>query len=472
MNPEEFDKRLSESFRSEHLPPDKRLWENISSRLDENRKKPLWFWLIPVIVVVAAIGWLIGNNASQKRNIASETNTQTSISKTDVVAPVEKTESTSTDKSVTENTVVTQGSINNKRSASYINADKITKAKRTDRNNSTSSSLNNVETPVEGHANNLSQNTNDQNTLPGRNTRDENISNEEGAEQTSLKMEGLVSPSLSTYDFPKEELIAYDFPFKNKKTYKSPYSKNPVNYDSKWWWSAGLGPQVAFNKAIVPNDSQEWVHKELWANRSKMTANGTGFHSQFLVGRKLGKHFSLETGLQYSRHTEDIRFDFMSYDIEFRDQNDKILAYNRYLLALYIGLDTTWYDATRAFSLSVKNRYNIYTIPLKFNFEVDVSDKTKLVAGIGAGFSAITCKKTTHLNLINDQETVDKKVRQFTASLNAQLGFYTNFNDIGQLGIYSGFQMYTKPWEVGNKQYAIQMSDLQLGISFRRPLNW
>ena len=475
MNQEEFDNRLSDSFKQEHLPPDKRLWENISARLDESPKKRFPLWLIPVFIAVVAAGaWLIGSMGHESK-LASTTDNK-------VVAASENKASIDTEvnTAMSQNTEVS----NDNATTSQNGGTKLAVATgyiETEIDQQKSSRTNNPNKPSLGSLVNSNTSTTiaSDPLLSNLSTtvRPYVLPTNYDFNDIFLGKEWYNKPSLATFSEPEEE-SSIDASLKTKKgrLIRSRYTKQPVNFDSKWWWSAGAGPQISHNKAIVPDDSVSKIHKDLWANRDLLTHNGTGFHSQFLLGHRIGKNFSFETGIQYGRHAEDVRFSVTSFAVETRDKNNIITAYEDSVLFWIVlsssPLDTTYYYATRGFSLVARNRYQIFTIPLKFNFEQNITPNTKIVAGIGAGFSGIRSKNVKHLTLINDTYFTEKKSTQFTASFSAQFGLYTNINEIGQLGFYTNFQMYAKPWEMGNKQYAIRMSDLQFGLSFRRPLNW
>lgn len=499
MNQEEFDNKLGESFKNEHLPPDKRLWENISARLDEGKKKPFSLWLIPVFVAVLAVGaWAISsiggktnmanNDAIQVKTAISENKTNSEIQSNSVTnsETSEIVESSSNQGGAVSSVHRTNYTETNNNSENRSNIDKRSnngiqnnsdKLSNTDKNNSSAS--NGVETKT-NTASTSTPNAFEGTPVTPNNPRTSHpivdILNFDFNDIHSKK-QPYTQPKLSLFDPPTdEEEIKSDLKLKKGKLIRSRYTKQPVDFDSKWWWSVGFGPQVSFNQLVINDDSVSKIHKDLWANRELLTHNGSGFNSQFLLGHRLGEHFSIETGLQYGRHAEDIKFNITSFSVETRDQSSNITAYEDSVIFWIVlsshPYDTTYYYATRGFSLVSKNRYQIFTIPLKFNYEQNITPNTKIVAGIGAGISGIRSKSVKHLTLFNDTYFEEKKSTQFTASFNAQFGMYTNINEIGQLGFYTNFQMYAKPWEMGNKQYAIRMSDLQFGISFRRPLNW
>ena len=76
MSPEEFDNRLRSSFKDEFVPPKEHLWRNIDTRLDQQTKKPVWYWLVPLaIVAVASIAWLTNTYTIGDKTDAPNTNT-------------------------------------------------------------------------------------------------------------------------------------------------------------------------------------------------------------------------------------------------------------------------------------------------------------------------------------------------------------------------------------------------------------
>ena len=74
MSPEEFDNRLRSSFNDEFVPPKEHLWQNINTRLDQQTKRPVWYWLAPLaIVAVATLAWLGNALLSEKNESTSNT---------------------------------------------------------------------------------------------------------------------------------------------------------------------------------------------------------------------------------------------------------------------------------------------------------------------------------------------------------------------------------------------------------------
>lgn len=250
----------------------------------------------------------------------------------------------------------------------------------------------------------------------------------------------------------------------------------PPNEDSKWWLSFGIGPQLAFNRLSITNDSQAYIHKDLWANRKKVTHNGAGINTHASALYKIvnsgRRSVSFETGLFFSFRTEEIRLNETTYDIEHRAANNQIDTYARFPGYIPpVTTDTNWFDATQAFTSIATNKYRVLTVPLRFNYEQRVSANSFVSAGIGAGISMISSKSTTHYNLVDEKDQTMKSTYRFTASWNTSVAFYTNYNAIGQIGIYTAFNSYMGPWMVASKQYGIKMRDLQFGLLFRMPLS-
>jgi hypothetical protein len=495
MSPEEFDNRLKSSFQDEFLPPKDQLWQNIGQRLDQSAKKPFWYWLVPVIIVVSAgIAWL-GNgliNSTTNNNVTVQSSLDTD--NTDEIA----NKTTADNKDVAkdaDNTVA-----NNNQASGYeipqplnevnSNANKQDGSAYPDRNTSRNPDGNsNAEQrkPSKTYAanngsegGNLTQTDNAAGNIAERPvTRSTPSLIDQYAEVNKLSMSGY--PYFQhQYDFQKESLLAFENNEKAKKPetpkkYRSNY--NTSDFDSKWWFNFGIGPQLALNSVNVKSDSQAYIHKDLWINRSKMTHNGSGVQARALVSYNFGKRFHFETGLTYGLRTEDIKFNINSKDIAARSGGGRIENYYNLIVWIRIpdgqgGWDTTFYDAVSNFNMSVKNKYHVVTLPFNIRSEHKLSENTFFSASVGGGVSMIT-SKTSHYDMVREVMTSDKANRtSFTGSLNANLAIYTNFNDIGQIGLYTGFQMYSEPWKVSNGQYAIRMNDLQIGVMFRKPLNW
>ncbi|MES2619186.1 MAG: hypothetical protein V4613_15015 [Bacteroidota bacterium] len=493
MNPEEFDKRLSNCFKDEFLPPDDKLWQNINTRLDQGGKKPFWYWLAPVVIVFVAVGaWLLGGNGmTEKSNNTAEgaknssiaSNNSNTNNKNNALIETEETEenettdtdnNSSTTNSETPELPVKAVSGNNnvtiEKSSEKNNNPAVKKKPKTVRSSSSSSSSSSTTSTTNPFVSTTPT------TVTPNSTTDDN--------EYVVPLRGRRIKSLHNfiYFFNADSLITFNNPIKKAALAptkrSSPYTNNPVDFDKKWWWNFGMGPQIAYNKISVPGDLKDYVHHALWDNKSKLTRNGSGFQSQLFLGYRFTKHFSIESGLQYSLRTEPIKMNVTSYDIPARDNNKKIVGYIQIPLIVIATdpntgkKDTTYYDAVSNFSLAATNKYHVFTVPLRFNAEWKLANKFRLIGGIGAGLSMISSKKSSHIDIVEGNEVTEKKLRSFSGSMGAHLGFYTNFNDIGEIGIYSSFQMYAAPWQINNKQYAIKMSDMQFGISFRRPLNW
>jgi hypothetical protein len=242
---------------------------------------------------------------------------------------------------------------------------------------------------------------------------------------------------------------------------------------SRHWLSFGIGPQIAQNYLKMNADSQAYIHKHLWDNKDIVTHNGIGLNSFITYAYKFGKknRFSFETGLNYSFRTENIQINESTYEIAVRKNNQEIVQYLN--LRVWISPnpgDTTFYNAAQSFTMLKKNRYNVFTLPFRINSEHKITDNTFFMLGVGGGISMMSGKDISHYNLVYEREDVVAKHTQFSASLNTRLSLYTNFNNMGQVGIYGGVQSYLQPWEIQNLQYKIKMQDIQFGIVFRKPL--
>jgi len=491
MSPEEFDNRLKSSFQDEFVPPNDQLWQNLNKHLDQSAKKPFWYWLVPVLIVVTAgIAWL-GSGLSTQHNdtIAIETSSVTDTT----IATAETTPTSIADMEETESNAPANGqesSQDEQTTVESVNNTKPTKDKAS--NPQTPANDADVKKPSD------SRNPNRSGTKPSNigNELDRNMIGENPARIPSRPQMDINTPMeesfrLALASFPhfparryaldKGNLIAFEKTNKpaTSNTPNSPKNKNNKNtadFNSKWWLNIGMGPQLSLNSMSIKNDSQEYIHKYLWEKKSNLTHNGSGFQAHALISYKFNKHFMFETGLNYSLRTEDIRMNESTFDIAARDKG-KIVNYSNIILKVIIRYPNgdsaiTYYNAVSNFSIAVNNKYHIFTVPFKFKSEHKLSENTFLSAGLGGGVSMIYSKKSSHLDMVRETQVTQKRTSQFSGSLNASVSLYTNFNDIGQIGVYTGFQMYTQPWKINHGQYAVRMSDLQLGIMFRKPLDW
>ncbi|MEZ4803953.1 MAG: hypothetical protein R2852_00295 [Bacteroidia bacterium] len=503
MSPEEFDNRLKSSFQDEYLPPKEHLWANISEKLDRKARKPLWYWLLPVLIVVSASLIWIGNgftNSKNKMAVVQENNIENITS-----SNVDDTE-TNTGNDSEASTVKTVQIIeleSSHRSATSTASENVKTEKliNTNAENGSSTRVNTRHKAIENQINKpqvgfTSLNNTNNSSASAINGQNSNSSlNNIQRDFNSILNDDLNYLSLGYIGFPyfniyfntdNESMIAFTRPnnssnknqgsakkVKNSKTDYSP------DLSSKHWLSFGIGPQRAMNSLKINQDSQAWVHHHLWDNKGKMTNNGVGVQAFANYQYKFGKNnrFSFETGLNYSLRTEDIRINESSYDIAARDNDGRIKKYTPILLLLIIpnpngGFDTTTYSAVSNFSLAVKNKYHVFTLPIRFNSEHRISTNTFFSFGLGGGMSLISSSNSEHLDMIEGSSKKQSKSTQMSASFNSRISVYTNINNSGQFGVYAGVQTYLNPWTINSNQYSIKMSDLQFGINYRLPLNF
>lgn len=515
MNPEEFDNRLRASFRDEYAPPKEQLWQNIQQGLDQGAKKPMWYWLAPVlIVVVAGLSWLaaslVGGHAGDKVvesapvqqvapaqvNPSTDSNASKESQSNAVAAPkdnnaVDHTAQNAAQGNTNNNN---QGRVDQSTSRAANARETIARHSRentgnNDRasrngNNATRSSRDNHD----GIGNSLAEMIGGNNTSAQGSPRHSNA----GTMSEDINKENNVP------DIESAEIGARNFPnfrksFKFNEDQKSYFAIKPIklaenkqgstskksefappNEDSKWWFSFGIGPQLAFNRLSVNNDSQAYIHKDLWDKKKNVTHNGAGLNMHGSVLYKIAKtdkySLSFETGLFFSTRTEDIKMNESTYNIEHRAANNQIDTYARFKVYITYKGDTTWFDATQAFTSIATNKYKVLTVPVRFNYERRITQNSFFSVGVGGGISMISSKTTTHYNLVDEKDKVMSASTHMTASWNTSLAFYTNYNAIGQIGVYTTFNSYMSPWMVSNKQYGIKMSDLQFGLMFRTPL--
>ena len=468
MSPEEFDNRLKSAFQDENLPHKEQLWANISSQLEPKAKTPFWYWLLPAIVVVTvAVVW-VGNQKPVSKATAIETNIEpTSSSKPRFESQEVALSSNAEQNQANENIAKVHNSGSaisgqtKRKTYNNIGNKNQANSKLGNRDNLTSQLI------IAGN-----------NSSNGESMRPIGVFHaDDGVEALGLKNH----PLFKLIGFPNfikqyklEDLNSINNVTNQINCFKNPEPKRPAktgDFSSKRWFTFGLGPQLAINSIKVNQDSQAWVHKHLWENKDRLTSNGSGFQAFGHLALKLGKkqRFIFETGLNYSIRTEEIKLNESSYDIAARDNSGKINQYTQILLKVIYGTDTTEYLAVSNFSLAVNNKYHILTLPFRLSAEHKISEAPYMSYGLGGGFSMLSSHNTEHLNMIWGNSVKERNTTQFSASLNANLSLYTNFNDIGQIGVYTGFQMYLNPWKVNSNQYAINMRDIQLGITFRKP---
>lgn len=470
MSPEEFDNRLRSSFQDEYLPPKENLWVNISGKLDQKAKKPVWQWLLPVIIAVTvAILW-IGNGVNdliRKEEAKSSPSPQNNVVITEQAgnAPesVSKERNTADNSPAAVSSGVPERVIKSESPAAIYRRNQSEMPKKS---------------PLDDYLRNFHHRANIFGTENKSGIANSGANPEYTEDLNStFKLSGF--PSFESKILLDDLLLAA---YEKSKTPEKPKdnSENSLMPDlnSRHWFNFGLGPQLALNSLNISDDSQAYIHKHMWENKKMITNNGTGFNCYVDYAYKFGKNnrFSFETGLNYSLRTEDIKFNESTYDIAARDNNNKISNY--FLLKVWIaipkvpgpGYDTTFYNAVQNFSMAVNNKYHVLTVPFRFNSEHKISESSYFSVGVGAGLSMISARQSKYYDLVHEKERSSSKQRFFTGSINSRLSLYTNFNDLGQIGFYTGFQTYLKPWTVSNKQYSISMSDVQLGIMFRRPL--
>jgi hypothetical protein len=469
MSPEEFDNRLKSAFQDENLLPKEQLWANISSQLEPKAKTPFWYWLLPAtVVVIGAVVWIgsqkpITNATAIETNVAPSNNGKPKTESNEA-ALSSKTKQNQANESIAK--------VKNTNSAISGQTEKNTEKSKKNQDNS---KWGNVQLmtkyPINITDNDIKDSSKSRPKSPIVNFHDDGIEALGIKNHPLFKLIGFPS-FLKRYKI--EDLNSINNVSYQTNCFKNPESKKPVktsDFSSKRWFTFGLGPQLAINSIKVNQDSQAWVHKHLWDNKDRLTSNGSGFQAFGHLAIKFGKNqrFIFETGLNYSIRTEEIKLNESSYDIAARDNTGKINQYTQILLKVIYGTDTTEYLAVSNFSLAVNNKYHILTLPFRLSAEHKMSDATFMSYGLGGGVSVLSSHNTEHLNMIWGNSVKEKNSTQYAASLNANLALYTNFNDIGQIGVYTGFQMYLNPWKVNSNQYAINMQDLQLGITFRKP---
>lgn len=488
MNLEEFDNKLKKSFERENLPPKEELWQNISKQLDQKSRFNFWWvFTISAILIGATIIWqqlsgFLGNNRNE--GIA-----KTEVNAVDINTQNQSELKTQNDisKQNEERSVSNKLSPNNTKEEQKINSNSEHKLASNNSINAKYPNTNFVNKTVTYNSQNGNIETSNKNDLNNLNTK---LSNNDAFFQTQNNNKTSLNPSFVVDENQFEtnlltikkykvkpnpfELSFYNTiePIGNHKKYKTNQNKAPKNFSEKWFLTFGIGPQINLNSINVSNQLKDYVHKDLWLNKDKATNNGMGFNTFALLNYRFGKGFIFESGLDYRLRTEDIKLDVTSIDIAARNNNKQIIQYANIKLLYIVGSDTTFYDAIASFNLAVKNKYNAFTIPFNLKKEFAVSDNSFLSIGLGGGVSYIYSKQTKHIDLVEEIILTETKKSALNTSFNTQLAFYTNFNDIGQIGIYSGFTVFAQPWQINQKQYSINMRDIQFGITYRKPLQW
>jgi hypothetical protein len=487
MNPEEFDNKLKKTFESENLPPKEEMWQNISSQLDQKAKLNFW-WVFTVSAIL--IGMII---VGQQFSVSLKKETTISNIEQKVVNSPNETILSSKDEQIRKSQIVeinqengnsvskNQNSTDDNNSIKYqretaqsttqlstaLQSNKASKAspKLHTKDNS---HLIKTSTPLEVNIPNSTL-TPILTTFENKNSLEKEMASIENFQQINfLRLKNFqTKPNLFSLSFfnPIETLTT------NKK-FKTNKKNNPKEFYEKWFLTFGIGPQFNINKANVPNALESYVHKDLWKNKDNTTHNGIGFNTFALLNYKFGKDLIFETGLDYRLRTEDIKLDITSIDIAARNNTKQIIQYANIKLLYIVGNDTTFYDAIASFNLAVKNKYHVINIPFNFKKEISIRDQSYLSLGLGGGISYIHSNTSKHIDMVNEIVKTENKRSAFNTSINTQIAFYTNFNDVGQIGVYTGYTLFTNPWQINHKQYSISMRDVQFGITYRKPLQW
>ncbi|MCC6818540.1 MAG: hypothetical protein IT245_06605 [Bacteroidia bacterium] len=495
MSPEEFDNRLRSTFNDEYLPPKENMWQNINDRLETVQgSSTIWYWLAPLlIIVISGLAWLTFSNVSsnnvESAVVIENTTITTTDNQADVSAPGNSTAKNdvkvATSNNPEPNTGTNLNAQKNALTQAHSNsASNITKNNRTNLNQNPSlkqlpnftdqnSGLNLNKLDAVDQNNSFTSN----NTLDGQNNQTNSTESDlkvlEDDLRNSLKLSLMTKfKYLFNYDYNLDKRLSFGG-YSNKK----PNSLDKVYYagnfeQNKDWINFGIGANKAYNSFVGYIDPTYTVHKDLWSVREKLTNNGAGFNTFLTYQRKFAfqNRLSYEIGVNFTSRTEDIKLNEYSRNIAYRD-NDTIVQYQQFLFwTLIPGSDTNWRNLETPFVLLTKNRYSVFTLPFRINYEQPLSKHTFLSFGAGGGVSFINTRKSQHLDLVDETEFDVVKSKQIKSSINGMVSLYTNFNSLGQLGLYYSYQMHIGDYKL-NDQYGIRMSDIQFGVTFRRPLN-
>lgn len=495
MSPEEFDNRLRSTFKDEYLPPREHLWQNINTRLEQKQGTGAnWYWLAPLLIaVVSGLAWLTHSSLTSNTDntaIVAE-NAVTSNPSSNEVAPTSAEKGASDQSSnneVSDNNQIPLNEAASNVSASNNNRNfksnyKNAQTHAGDRSpvfNSASERLADNQTQASNtgsKSGNQTNNGSQNNSSTGSNASANSTENSRTAldEQlfSNLKMNFFKKFG---FDFHLEATDVIRLSFASRPKVK-PEVKDKVYYagnfeNNRHWINFGIGAIRAYNSFDGYMDPTYTVHKDLWSKREKLTNKGAGFSAFLTYQNKfaLQGRLSYELGFNITSRSEDIKLNEYSRDIAYRS-GDTIKQYQQVAIwTIMPGGDTNWYNLETPFVLVAKNRYSVVTIPFKLNYEQPISKHSFISIGAGGGISMISTQKSKHLNLVKETEFDAEFNRQIRGSLNSMVSLYTNFNSLGQLGIYCGYQMYIGSFKL-NDQYGIKMGDLQYGVTFRRPLN-
>ncbi len=478
MNLEEFDNKLAEAFRNENLPPKDKLWVNIANNIDKPSKSPIWWWVVPSIIIIAVVATfnsidntsdaIVSNNKNEVVNPNLNTQLNKNLKQQSVNSPQE---------TLTNNVAKSTEEKNSTTNRVIAPKNKVASSNKNSKQLNNKHQKNQVSNSVANNQNYINTSSNDLNnpTLTSS-VNDDDL----------LKFYGMPYRKLNTKPFSIDEFSLVDVPsikdIKRKPINKAFFNdKNKVvDFNKKWWFTYGIGPNLSINKLDIDDTKEKFVHKDLWEDKETLTRNGSGFNAFTHLSYHIKPLLSFESGLSYVMRVEPIRLSDESLDIPVRDINtNEITGYNKIIIYLLEKNQTTGlydtigsYQLASAHNLAVNNRYNAFTVPLTINKEFVLSSNTKIKLGAGTGITYLYSNKATYLDYITTSKVEFKKKSMINLSFNANLGFYTNFNNVGEIGIYTGYNYYSMPWELPNKQYGLKMSDLNFGFSFRRPLNW
>ncbi len=431
MSHEEFDKRLKQAFEHEHEAPQAALWEGIESALKQKPKRKYGLFLSIAIVALCTLG--IGHYL-QSKPLDKKAQSQTKTSKRLPIAVAEKTI-----------LPVANGipSIDLTALQPYMEVHK--------------------------HHNHTWQATRGGGIMASN-------------QYPLMALENTFIPSfeINETNEDKAHLLMSDYHTKHW-TYEDASTQSAYRKKAPKWMNSlmskhhlelSFGPQISNNSIDINKDSQAWVHYHLWDNKNKMTNKGGGFSAKLNYQYKLGKkqQYGLSIGCEYGQRSEAIQLNESSFDIAARDNSGKILQYTQILIKVILGNDTTVYLASSNYALATTNKYKIISIPIEFSRDFAISQHSFAQLSTGLGLTYIQSQNNTHIDMIwGDNKTVSKQ-EMLNATLNAKLALYTQFNNIGYIGVYAGYKDYLQPWTVNANQYRIHMRDLQFGLSFRKPL--
>ncbi len=504
MRPNDIDKILKDAFVNENSEPKSELWENIVADLDKPNQPKSYFFpkIIGVLALLGIVSCLyyfnnnsnqIANNNTDKKQDIYQNNTH-SQTKNDIESDkkdftLNNIKKLETSDKVFENQKISTDKTSTKKNR-YLNTNEIynPSIKKSENIKSITNNVKNENELNYLHNHKVDENINISNNLPenklNQNTEDNYLINT----PFNISKINLLNKFKTNFSSDNINLSKFDYSNFLSKAKNQGVNKNQTMFNSKsnnsdfekkWWFGLGISFVRNYNTAKVDASNQKLIHTDFWAERKTLSGNGNGIAFNTTFNYYFYKNFSFETGFEYMMRKEQIRADNFSYDVPYRDPNSQeIVGYNKIIIYLVeYNQATSKYDTLGQYnvgvshSLSKDNYYHVFSVPLRLNKDFWISNNTRIKTGLGANVSYFNSNKRTYLDYIQTEKMVsNKKEHLINVNVHGLVGLYTNFNNIGEIGIYTILGRHLKDWTPDTKQYKITMSDVQIGLSYRMPI--